>query len=200
MHPKGIRNAAHAAVDTVRQGLVAQGKGKEYVVADARSLPARVLQTPRVGFGLTTAALVALASGGTGVLVAHGTSQLQPPAPHLLPSQPSSPPTSAPVLVPGSPGSLALPPALIDRTARGIHRALTQGSSREPRRVRLPLVDAPPPETVVVTPPVLPPVLPPVVLPPVAPPPVVTPSLGGKKKPHPAHPDDRGKHLGQEKH
>jgi hypothetical protein len=148
-----------------------------------------------VGFGLTTLALVGLASTGTGLLVAHGTSQLQPPVQHVVPPVPS-PPALTPVVVDRAPGTFR-PPV----------RVVTPVSLPDPGRGAVlpppPAVAEPPAVGPVVLPPVvLPPVAPPVVEPPVLPPgPVLSPDTdGGKKKPHPAHPDDRGKHLGQLKH
>ena len=160
-------------------------------MGDSQSFSARVLHSPRLGFGAATAALVALASSGTGLLVAHGTNQLQPPAPNLeTPQSPS--PAGAPVVVDRAPGSLALPPALLDGTARAIHRALTAAPRTTRRTVTAPLVPAAPPEVVVVVPPVVPPV--------VVPPPVLDPDVSGSHgKGHHAH-SDNGKHLGQLKH
>jgi len=171
-------------------------------VTDGPSAPLRALHTSRVGFGVTTAALVALASSGTGLLVSHANKQLQPATPHALPPLAPSPP-AAPVLVDRAPGSLVLPSPLVDGTARAIHRALVSAPRQTRRTITGPLVPVSPPEVVVVPPVVVPPVAPP----PVVPPPVLGPSVdpGGKpgkhdKKPHPAHPDDHGKHLGQLKH
>jgi hypothetical protein len=162
-------------------------------VADGLSLPARVLQSPRVGFGLTTLALVGLASTGTGLLVSHGTSQLQPPVQHVVPTQ--APPPLTPVVVDRAPGTFR--PSVPSRPR--VVRVVVPAAPQQDRGA----VTAPP--AVVDVPPVvdLPPVVgPPVVVPPVLPPgPVLTPSAhGGKKKPHPPHPDDNGKHLGQQKH
>ena len=161
-------------------------------MADGLSLSARVLQSPRVGFGLTTLALVGLASTGTGLLVAHGTSQLQPPAQHVVPPTPI-PPSLTPVVVDRAPGTFrpAAPPVRVVRVVVPVPAPQQDQGA----------VTAPPPA--VDEPVAMPPVAgPPVVVPPVLPPgPVVTPDLGGgKKKPHPAHPDDNGKHLGQLKH
>ena len=154
------------------------------------TLPARLLQSPRVGFGLTVVALVGLASTGTGVLVAHGTKQLQPQVRQLVP--PATAPSAAPLVVDRAPGTFLPPPV---RTVRVVIPVVVREQAPE-------AVASPPP--VVGVGPVVPtvPELPPVVLPPVVvPPPVVTPATDGKhKKPHPAHPSDRGKHLGQKKH
>lgn len=154
--------------------------------------PARVLYSPRFGFALTTLALAGLATTGTGLLVAHGTSQLQPPVSHALVPAPL-PPALTPVLVDRAPGSL-LPTA--PRSVRTVRVVTVVAAPRDTTRSGGPSVQLPH---------VVPPHIPPVVVPPVTPPPVVeppvTPSLGGgKKKAHPAHPDDKGKHLGQQKH
>lgn len=173
------------------------------------SLPSRVLNSPRLGFGVTTVALVALASGGTGLLVAQGTKQLQPEAPQLAAPRTSTPP-ARPVVVDRAPGSLLLPPALVDGTARAIHRALVPAPRQARRTVTAPLVPASPPEVVVVPPASEPPVLePPVLEPPVAEPRVVAPEIEPDAKPgktgkghrsQPTHPGNKGKHLGQLKH
>ncbi len=71
----------------------------------------RVVKSPRWGLGVMTFALAALASGGTGLLVSHGTQQLQPPAARTpAPLVPS--PATAPVVVDRAPGSVLLPAAL----------------------------------------------------------------------------------------
>lgn len=69
-------------------------------------LPARAVTKPRLGVGVTTAALVALASGGTYLLVSHGASQLQPPSVKSLPQEQFRTPSPAPVVVDRAPGSL----------------------------------------------------------------------------------------------
>ena len=132
---------------------------------------------------MATAALVALATGGTTLLVSHGTRELQPPAPVVAAPQ-VSPPGRAPVVVERAPGSLALPPAHV---------------------VVPPVVELPPSVPVAEPPradrpdhPVAPDV--PVVVPPVVPPPVVEPPvLDPDVKGHSKH-GNKGKHLGQLKH
>jgi hypothetical protein len=169
-------------------------------VADGPSLPARVLQNPRVGFGVTTVALVALASTGTGLLVAHGTKQLQPPPVISLPTPAVE--AGPPVLVPRAPGTLRPPVARPVVAPRVVVPAAQPLPVLEP--VPAPTPDVTPVvEPPVVEPPVVPPpvVEPPVVPPPVVEPPVVSPDVKGHgKKAHPAHPEDNGKHLGQKKH
>ncbi|MDP9182342.1 MAG: hypothetical protein M3P04_06145 [Actinomycetota bacterium] len=174
-------------------------------------LSSRLLQSPRVGFGLTTLALVALASGGTSILVSHGTNQLQPDAPRVTPSRSPSP-AAAPVLVERAPGSL-LPTSLTGRRAPARPAPVSRSETVAPQ-----VVEVVPPQPVVVPVPVVAPpvVAPPVVEPPVVEPPVVGPfiepptvdpdTLRGSRPgrrahpPHPPHPDDNGKHLGQLKH
>ena len=159
-------------------------------------LPTRLLQSPKVGLGVTTAALVALATGGTSLLVSHGTRDLQPSAPVVAaPQVPGVPRT--PVVVDHAPGSIALPPAHL------VVRPRVVPPVPRPVPAVAPPVVAPVQPPVVAPPAVQPPVVqPPVVQPPVAPPPVlgpsVTPRRGGHV--HPDHPDDNGKHLGQLKH
>jgi hypothetical protein len=155
-------------------------------------LPSRILQSPKVGLGVTTAALVALATGGTTLLLTHGTRDLRTPAPVTAAPQPSAVPRS-PVVVDRAPGSISLPPS---------RPVVVRPVAQQPA-VAVPAVPAPPVEVPVVTPPVQgPPVTPPVVVPPVVPPPVLGPDteLGHGHRAHPAHPDDHGKHLGQLKH
>jgi hypothetical protein len=180
------------------------------VAVDSSSLlPA--LKSSRLGVGITTVALVALASGTTGVLVAHGTKQLQAPPRHTGPQTQAQAPARTPaVVVDRAPGSLILPP----QHARAPQ--LPGPSARRPV-VQVPVVPAPPVEPPVVEPPVTPPVeVPPVLGPPVEPPvveppaggPVVEPAGHGAKhhgkpavKPHVGKQhEDNGKHLGQLKH
>lgn len=176
----------------------------------ATPAPTHLLQRPLVGFGLATAALVALVTGGTGLLLSQGARQLQPPAPlAVAPVAPSAP--SAPVVVRRPPGSVALPPP---RLAGPVVLGPVA-----------PVVD-PEPAAPVVEPPAAPPVVqppvdqPPAVEPPVVEPPVVQPPVAepeerpGRQPRKPEarrdgpkgqgatkeHPDDRGKHLGQLKH
>ena len=131
---------------------------------------------------MATAALVALATGGTTLLVSHGTRDLQPPAPVVAAPQPS-PPGRAPVVVDRAPGSIPVTPA---------HVVVPPVAAPA---VAVPVVPAPP---VVVHPEVhgVPPEVPaPVVQPPVVEPPVLTPAVKGHR-----HHGNNGKHLGQLKH
>jgi hypothetical protein len=177
-------------------------------VDNSSLLPA--LKSSRLGVGITTLALVALASGTTGVLVAHGTKQLQNPPRHTGPQTQAQAPSRAPaVVVDRAPGSLTLPPP---------HRpAQLPAPSTGAPDVQVPVVPAPPAVPPVVEPPVTPPVeVPPVLGPPVEPPvveppdggPVVEPAGHGAKHhgkpavtPHVGKQhEDNGKHLGQIKH
>ncbi|HUR51609.1 MAG TPA: hypothetical protein VMZ11_05760 [Mycobacteriales bacterium] len=125
----------------------------------------------RIGFGVTTVALVALASASTGVLVSHGTRQLEPHAPQA--SVPLALPRPAPpVVVDRAPGSLAPVPA--------VHRpADLPAPVQGPPVVVLPVLPVAPAVVPVVEPPVVePPVVePPVVAPPVIEPPVIEPPV-----------------------
>jgi hypothetical protein len=169
-------------------------------------LPA--LKSSRLGFGVATVALVALATGTTGVLVAHGTKQLQPPATTAAPPV-QLPGRTPPVVVDRAPGSLAPRPAQLPQPAQVPEQPVVAPPALSP---------APPVEPPVVAPPVAPPVEgppvepPTVVVPPEVEPPFVAPDLdthgrswlshGGPtadphgKKPH----QNNGKHLGQVKH
>ena len=174
-------------------------------MTDGSSSPRRVLHGSRLGFGVTTAALIAVASAGTGLLVTRGTNQLQPSTGRVPPPLAASP-QPVPVLVDRAPGSLVAPVRQVPTTPP--HRPAPASVPRLPgTSVELPPT-APPEVPPVVVPPV---VAPPVVAPPPAePPPVLGPSVrqsgkagkAGKasKKQHPAHPDDNGKHLGQLRH
>jgi len=176
----------------------------------ATPLPPRVLQRPLVGFGLATVALVALVTGGTGLLLSHGARQLQPPAPlAVAPVAPSAP--SAPVVVRRPPGSIALPPPrVVGPVALGPVAPVVEPEPAAP-------VVGPPAAPPVVAPPVDPPaaVEPPAVEPPVAQPPVAEPEERPGRQPRTPdvrrsdpkghgkakeHPHDRGRHLGQLKH
>jgi hypothetical protein len=163
-------------------------------------LPSRILQNPRVGLGVTTAALVALATGGTSLLVSHGTRQLQPVPPVAAAPQ-ASPLAHAPVVVDRAPGSIALPPAHPAAVRPVASRPASDVPVARPDVPVAPPVEQPPSVTV---PPVTePPVTePPVTEPPVTEPPVLEPDIspGHGRHPHPDHPQDRGKHLGQLKH
>lgn len=171
-------------------------------------LSSRLLQSPRVGFAMTTVALVALSSGTTGILVSHGASQLQPVVPHVVPSRAPSP-HATPVLVERAPGSL-LPHSItgVRQPARpaAAPARVVDVAPTTPIVVPVPVVEPP-----VVTPPVPgPPVLgPPVVDPGVVEPPVVAgpilepntkPNTNPGRRAHKPHPEDNGKHLGQLKH
>lgn len=172
-------------------------------------LPSRLLHSPKVGLGVATAALVALSTGGTMLLVSHGNHQLQPIAPVVAaPQAPLMP--RAPVVVDRAPGTVAAPPtrAVVLRPAvvRPQPPAPAEVSPREPAPPVLqpPVVQPPVLNPPVVEPPVLePPVVdPPVLGPPVVEPPVLDPALAPAHRgpTHPEHPDDPGKHLGQLKH
>jgi hypothetical protein len=156
-------------------------------------LPSRILQSPKVGLGVTTAALIALTTTGTTLLLSHGTRDLRQPSPVVAAPQPSLVPR-APVVVDRAPGSITVP---------GPRTVVVRPVAPQPVVV-VPDVPAPPVEGPVITPPVVTPpvVTPPVVEPPVVPPPVVDPDVkpGHGHRAHPAHPDDHGKHLGQLKH
>lgn len=146
-------------------------------------LPSRLLTSPKVGLGVATAALVALATGGTTLLVSHGTRDLQPPAPVVAAPQPS-PPGRAPVVVPRAPGSIALPPAhLVVPPVPAPPAAVPAVAAPVEHTPRGPVV------------PPVPAVPAPVVEPPVVQPPVLSPALQG----HGRH-GNKGKHLGQLKH
>ena len=172
-------------------------------------LPA--LKSSRLGVGITTVALVALASGTTGVLVSHGTKQLQVPPRHTGPQTQAQAPARTPaVVVDRAPGSITLPPPQHARAPQ-----LPGPSARGPV-VQVPVVPVPPVVPPVVEPPAPPVEVPPVVGPPVEPPvveppvdgPVVEPDVHGAKhhgkpavKPHVGQQhEDNGKHLGQLKH
>jgi hypothetical protein len=139
--------------------------------------PRPSLKASRAGIGLTTFALVALASAGTGILVSHGAKQLtQQPRTHTTaaaraPQLPSVPP---PVLVDRAPGSFFLPPAV--RRPAGTP---APGSALPAPFTPLPEGLVPLGQPPVLTPPdVIPPVVePPVVEPPVVEPPVVRPPV-----------------------
>jgi hypothetical protein len=175
-------------------------------VADGSSLSQRLLQSPRVGFALTTAALVVLASGGTALLVSHGTSQLQPAAPRSFPPRSASP-AAGPVLVERAPGSFAPPQvhAIVPAAAPALLAAPPRSSISVQLLPPVPVPVPVPPSAPASVPPALEPqaVAPPpvVALPPVVEPPVLDRhTKAAHKKPHPSHPDDHGKHLGQHKH
>lgn len=175
----------------------------------------RVHSTSRLAFGATTAALVTLASGGTAVLVAHGTSSLSGPTAlpsgQLLPGTPSAAPGS--VVVDRAPGSYVQPvqvprqvaPPAVDETADALRKALADRPPTGKRTLTAPLVelpraqvpDVPPvvevPDAPVVTPPV---VTPPVVTPPVVPEvPVHTPRVPTRPSEKPSYTGhDEGHH------
>jgi hypothetical protein len=140
------------------------------VTDTSRVLPA--LKFSRVGIGVTTVALVALASAGTGILVSHGTKQLAQQPSQRVPSvapAPRVPPTAPPVLVDRAPGSFALPPV----TLRPVQAPPVAGPPLPAPFAPLPGVVVP---GAVVPPAVTPPdVAPPVVTPPDVTPPDVTP-------------------------
>jgi hypothetical protein len=75
-------------------------------VPDSPSLAGRALSLPRISVGVTTAALVALASSGTGLLVTHSAQQLAV-APVTASAVPQAPAPAQPVLVDRAPGSLS---------------------------------------------------------------------------------------------
>jgi hypothetical protein len=164
------------------------------VAPAASPTPLRVQSSSKLAFGMTTAALVTLASGGTAVLVAHGTSGVTSatslPA-GALPHDAGSAPAS--VVVDGVVGGLVPAPAA-PRTAEQILReALSLRPEPGPRVLTVPLVALPPVTGLVVDdgtglPVTLPtavptpaptgaPLLPPVVLPPVDLPGVHLPGL-----------------------
>lgn len=187
----------------------------------ATPLPARALQRPLVGFGLTTAALVVLVTGGTGLLLSQGARQLQPPAPRAVaPGAPSAP--SAPVVVRRAPGSVALPPPSAGSVALGpvapvVDLAVPEVAPAVPPTEQAPADQPPVAEPPAAEPPAAePPVVePPVAEPPAEQPPAVAPEeRPGRQQRTPqarsadgpgqdrrgAQPDDRGRHLGQHKH
>jgi hypothetical protein len=164
-------------------------------------LPSRLLQSPRVGLGVTTAALIALATGGTSLLLSQATNQLQPQAPHAA-APPLLRPDRVPVVVDRAPGSVPVAgspvvgPARVSRPAAPV---------TAPPAAADPLVPVVPPVVIVPEVPVLPDLQPPVEEPPVAgppaeEPPVLDPDVTGERGRggnRPPHPDDQGKHLGQ---
>lgn len=162
----------------------------------------RVQGSSKLAFGATTAALVTLASGGTALLVSHGTASLSSPTALpgglFLPDRGSTAGSGA-VVVERAPGTMDAAPVVapVDPTEQALLDALAERPKPGRRILTAPLVDlvdlvdrvdgttttpvvgAPP-----VTPPVLPPpdvtppdVTPPVVTPPVITPPVVTPPV-----------------------
>ncbi len=154
----------------------------------------RVRGTSKLAFGATTAALVTLASGGTAVLVAHGTSTMYGPTAlpigGLLVDS-----GSGAVVVDRPPGTYGAVPAA-PTTEQALSAALAQRAPVGRRTLTVPLVDlnagtpAPAgglqvpgvtpqvPSLPAVKPPVVPPVtIPPVVTVPVVVPPVLTPPL-----------------------
>ena len=159
----------------------------------------RVQSSSKLAFGMTTAALVTLASGGTAVLVAHGTSGITSatslPA-GALPHDAGSAPAS--VVVDGVVGGVVTAPAAPRAAEQILREALSLRPEPGPRVLTVPLVALPPDTglvlgdgtglpvtlpTAVPTPaPTGGPLLPPVVLPPVDLPGVHLPGLhlGGK--------------------
>jgi hypothetical protein len=138
-----------------------------------------------LAFGATTAALVTLASGGTALLVAHGTTTVSSPTsiPGGLLTDTGS--QAGDVIVDRAPGTLA---PRIDATEQALREALAQRGPTGRRILTVPLVhlggatgiDLPGvPSVPGVTPPAVKPpvVVPPVVNPPVVTPPVVTPPV-----------------------
>jgi hypothetical protein len=155
----------------------------------------RVQGTSKLAFGATTAALVTLASGGTAVLVAHGTSRMSSPTAlpqgALSPDQGTFPATVVVERVGGTFG--AQPSATLDPSEQAIRDALGERPAPGRRTLTVPLVlvggsgDLPVPALGLPDlpgvpglprPPVLPPGnLPPGNLPPVAKPPVDVPPV-----------------------
>ncbi len=154
----------------------------------------RVRGTSKLAFGATTAALVTLASGGTAVLVARGTSTMYSPTAlpigGLLVDS-----GSGAVVVDRAPGTDGAVPAA-PTTEEALRAVLAQRPPAGPRTLTLPLVDLNPgtpaptgglqlpgvPPRVPSLPGVKPPVVPPVAIPPVVTvpgvvPPVVTPPV-----------------------
>lgn len=138
-------------------------------ILPATSGPAllRVQATSKLAFGATTAALVTLASGGTAVLVSHGTSAMSGPT--SLPSgklltDPST--ATGPVVVDRAPGSYVPPvqaPPVVDHTEQVLRKALAERPPAGKRTLTAPLVELPSVPAPVVTLPHAPTVTPPVV-------------------------------------
>ncbi len=172
-------------------------------MTDQGSSLLRIQASSRLAFGATTVALVALASGGTAVLVSHGsTIQGSPtslPAGSLLPDAGAT--DHAPIVVERAPGT-ATP---LDPSEQALRDALGYRSQPGRRTLTVPLVALnptpavpaifgpalPPVDLLPVAAPAgptlpgvpvpvdVPPVVPPVVVPPVVGPPVVVPPVIG---------------------
>jgi hypothetical protein len=155
------------------------------------------LKESRAGIVLTTFALVALASAGTGILVSHSAKQLtqQPRTTATTAARaPQLPTVAPPVLVDRAPGTFVLPPAARPPppAPHPQHPAPQPPRPRALGPVALPPVVEPP----LVEPPVVePPVLePPVLEPPVLEPPVLEPPFAPRLpsfSPHVTWPDRR---------
>lgn len=170
----------------------------------------------RLVLGASTCALVLLASGGTAVLVTHGTQGLHPvplTAPPPVVGNPRPAPT--PLVVPPAPGSVLFGPATTRPVVRpAVHVVGPVPVQDVPAAPEEPAAEPPS----VVAPPVVP--EPPVVDEPVVDDPVVSPPVPGKDKGvrgpskgrpddddrgftavgKKAHKDNRGHHKGQQKH
>ncbi|MGZ6826131.1 MAG: hypothetical protein ACXVGH_05015 [Mycobacteriales bacterium] len=104
-------------------------------MSSEQGLPLRVQGSSRFAFGATTAALITLASGGTAVLVAHGTPSAS--APTSLPGGllAEAPGDGGPVVVARPPG-VPVP----DPTVEALREALVRAPSTGPRTLVAPLV------------------------------------------------------------
>lgn len=140
----------------------------------------RVQATSKLAFGATTAALVTLASGGTAVLVSHGTGSMARPT--SLPAGATLPDVGSgagAVVVGRAAGAPPAAPSVAqDPTVQALKDALAQRPEPGPRTLVVPLLQLVPPASVVG--PDVPPVLePPVQAPPRGRPPVVVPPVAG---------------------
>lgn len=107
-------------------------------MSSEQGLALRVQGSSRFAFGATTAALITLASGGTAVLVAHGTPSAS--APTSLPGGllAEAPGAAGPVVVARPPGVPAPDP-----TVEALREALVSTPSTGPRTLVAPLVALP---------------------------------------------------------
>lgn len=139
-------------------------------------MPSSQNPTSRLALGASTAALVALTSLGTAVLVSQGTSTVRPPV--IIAPQPSTPSAtaSAPVVVSRPAGSPVTAPV-----TRPQSPALAPAPDAVPNGAPLPAVDVSLPDAPTATLPP-PPATPPSITPSPSPPPTVAPDRPGKGK------------------